>query len=90
MKHIKQLQMLYLDPLNSKNSQLFTHVEFDQKVKKLYIQKLKELAHLKLDFLLSFLHLYENNIQIWHEMSTVLLRNIQYSQNSNSHLKYTT
>lgn len=23
MKHIKQLQMLYLDPLNSKNSQLF-------------------------------------------------------------------
>ena len=29
MKHIKQLQMLYLDPLNSKNSQLFIHVEFD-------------------------------------------------------------
>lgn len=50
MEHIKQLQTLYLDPLNSKNSQLFTHVEFDQKVEKLYIQKLKELAHLKLDF----------------------------------------
>lgn len=52
MKHIKQLQMLYLDPLNSKNSQLFIHVEFDKKkrVIKLYIQKLKELGHLKLNF----------------------------------------
>ena len=40
MKRVKQLQMLYLDPLNSKNSQLFTHVEFDQKVIKFYIQEL--------------------------------------------------
>ena len=41
MKHIKQLQMLYLDPLNSKNSQLFTHVEFDKKSDKIIYSEVK-------------------------------------------------